>query len=788
MTKAMKHCLCISAALASAIPFTFGAPPAVPFQLNEVELLDSPFLANKKRNADFLLSLSADRLMARMYEYCGETPKAPVYGGWESSDLSGHTLGHYLTALSLEYASTGDARFKERLDYIIGEMARCQKLYGESGYIGCMSRNARRALEVLKDGDVETINHTWAPWYTQHKIAAGLYDAWKIGGNEQAKDVLVNFARWVDGLTKGLDEKKCQRMLDMEFGGIGEVFWKLYAETKDETHKALAQRFRHHWLVDDLAAGKDNLAGKHANTQVPKVIAEAVNYEVTGDDFARKVSKNFFDIVVKNHTYVTGGNSDREHFYRPEEADRHLSPASVECCNVYNMIRLAEHLQMQEPTNTIYGDYRERALLNQILPSQDPERSMFTYFVSLKPGQFHVYSSPDQSFWCCFGTGIENHTKYNNGIFFHDDDNLFITLFTPSKLKWAERGLELTMNTEYPKNGKVTLTFDKAPDKKLALNVRCPGWADKPVTFSLNGRQIATGKPGENAVLNADWKTGDKVEIDIPMSLRTEHLHGGHTEQNAFFYGPTLLAGDLGEVENYQKRIYLRDQLDLQNAACKPVPILLGDNAAQLAAAAKPVPGSDRAYNLPATDGSSVLIRPFNQMPYQHYNVYWKNMNEAQWAAEKARIEAEAERQRERSARTVDEMNFGEQQPETDHAVKYQNTHSGRFNGRGYRGAHQGGWIEFRMKVSPDKKNILACTYWGGDNWTETAILADGQQIAVQKLSAAHPNQFFEVEYEIPESITKGKDHIVIRHQPAGERGGIGSVYHAAILTPPEKK
>ena len=221
MTTALKHCLCISTALASAIPFTFGAPPAVPFKLNEVELLESPFLVNKKRNADFLLSLSPDRLMARMYEYCGETPKAPVYGGWESSDLSGHTLGHYLTALSLEYATTGDTRFKERVDYIIGEMARCQKLYGDSGYIGCMSRNARRALEVLKDGDVETINHTWAPWYTQHKIAAGLYDAWKIGGNEQAKDVLVNFARWVDGLTKGLDEKKCQRMLDMEFGGIG---------------------------------------------------------------------------------------------------------------------------------------------------------------------------------------------------------------------------------------------------------------------------------------------------------------------------------------------------------------------------------------------------------------------------------------------------------------------------------------------------------------------------------------------------------------------------------------
>ena len=396
---------------------------------------------------------------------------------------------------------------------------------------------------------------------------------------------------------------------------------------------------------------------------------------------------------------------------------------------------------------------------------------------------FRVYSSPDQSFWCCFGTGIENHTKYNDAIFFHDDDDLFVTLFIPSKLKWADRGLELTMNTEYPKNGKVTLTFDKAPEKKLALNVRCPGWADKPVTFTLNGKQIATGKAGENTVLNADWKSGDKLEIDIPMSLRTEHLHGGHTELNAFFYGPTLLAGDLGEVENYQKRIYLRDQLDLQNAPCKPVPILLGGSIGEITASAKPVAGSDRAYNLTATDGSNVLIRPFNQMPYQHYNVYWRNMDETQWEAEKAKIAIEEARQRERAARTVDEMNFGEQQPETDHALQSQNSHSGRFNERGYRGAYRGGWMEFRMKVNPNVRNILACTYWGGDSRSETAILVDGQQIAVQRLAAEHPGEFFEVEYSIPQELTKGKDHVVIRHQPVS-RGGIGSVYHAAILVP----
>ena len=784
MTKAMKKCLCFSAAIASALPFSFGAGKAVPFQLNEVELLESPFLANKKRNADLLLSLSPDRLMARMYEFCGETPKAPVYDGWESSDLSGHTLGHYLSAISLEYATTGDERFKERVDYIIGEMARCQALYGESGYIGCMSQNARRALERLKDGDVETINRTWAPWYTQHKIAAGLYDAWKIAGNEQAKDVLVKFAGWVDGLTKGLDDRQCQRMLDMEFGGMGEVLWKLYAETKDETHKAVAQRFRHHVLVDDLAAGKDNLPGKHANTQVPKVIAEAVNYEVTGDDFAYRVANNFFDIVTKNHTYCTGGNSDREHFYNPKDADKHLSPASVECCNVHNMIKLAAHLQCWYPEKTVYGDYRERALLNQILPSQDPERSMFTYFVSLKPGQFRIYSSPDKSFWCCYGTGLENHTKYNNAIYFHDDSNLFVTLFIPSVLKWKDAGFELAMTTDYPKSGEVTLTFRKAPNRKLSLNIRCPGWAPAPVKFALNGREIATGQPGENAVLNADWKDGDKLTVSIPMAFRSEPLLGGHDELNAFFYGPTLLAGDFGEVENYRERIYPRDQLDLQNAACKPVPILLGDSAAKIVAAAKPVSGSDRAWELPTTTGGTVLVRPFNQMPYSHYNVYWRNMNEEQWKAEEARIRIEEQQQRERAARTVDEMNFGEQQPETDHALTSSRSRTGRFSDRGYRNASPGGWIEFRMKVNPRVRNILFCTYWGGDARATTEILVEGQSIAVERLTAAHPDQFFEQEYPIPVDLTKDKESVTIRFQTREGGGPAASVYHAAILVP----
>lgn len=617
--KISQKLLVLSSILVGSVAFA-----AEQFPLNEVQLLDSRYLANKKRNADFLLTLSPDRLMARMYQFCGEPVKAPVYDGWESSDLSGHTLGHYLTALSMEYLSTGDTKYKERVDYIVSEMARCQEKYGESGYIGCLNDKIRNSLEVLKNGDVETINKMWAPWYTQHKIAAGLLDAWRYAGNEQAKLVLIKFANWVDGLTKGLTPEQDQRMLSMEFGGLGETFLHLYAETKLPAHKALAERFRHHWLIDDLAAGRDNLPGKHANTQIPKVVAEAVNYEITGDDFAKRVAVNFFDIVTKNHTYAPGCNSDREQFFNPKEADRRLTNATGETCNVHNMIRLAEHLQKWEPENRAYGDYRERAMINQIIGSQDPERAMFQYFVCLRPGHYHVYSTPDRSFWCCFGTGIENPTKYNIGIYFHDDDTVYVTQYIPSVLKWKEAGFELEQKTEYPKDGKIVFTVKQAPAKEMRLHFRTPGWVNGKIQTAVNGKKEEIDSTEKGWSVKRVWKAGDTVELNIPMGLHAEPLFGGHDELTAYFYGPTLLAGDLGKVPDYANKVYVKDQLDRQREPAVAVPTLKGTKADDIMKGFKAVSGEDRAFNAATTDGKTVLLRPFNQLPYSYYTVYWR--------------------------------------------------------------------------------------------------------------------------------------------------------------------
>ncbi len=611
--------MCLSSILISSI-----AIAAEQFPLDEVTLLNSPYLANKKRNADFLMTLSADKLMARMYEFCGEKVKEPVYAGWENGDLSGHTLGHYLSALSMEYLSTGDQKYKERVDYIIGEMARCQKKYGESGYVGCLNDKMRNSLEVIKNGDVETINKVWAPWYTQHKIAAGLLDAWRFAGNQQAKEVLIKFAGWVDGLTKNLTPKQVQRMLDMEYGGIGEVFMLLYQETKNPMHKELAERFRHHSLIDALAEGRDNLPGKHANTQIPKIVAEAVNYEVTGNETAKKIATNFYNIVTKNHSYATGCNSDSEHFFNPADANRHLTDITGETCNVYNMIRLAEHLQKWDPENRAYGDYRERALLNHILVSQDPERSMYQYFICLRPGHFHVYSTPNDSFWCCFGTGMENHTKYNIGIYYYDKDSIYVTQYIPSVLKSKEFGLEMEQRTEFPKNGKITFTIKNAPQKEIRLHFRTPSWVSGKIQAKVNQNQEEITPSEKGWSVKKVWKAGDTIELNIPMALYAEPLFGGHNELNAYFYGPTLLAGDLGEVQNHERRVYRSNQWSRPNDPVA-VPTLKGENPAAIISSMNPVYGQDRTFISQSTDGQNVMLRPFNQLFYNYYNVYWNH-------------------------------------------------------------------------------------------------------------------------------------------------------------------
>lgn len=763
-----------------AAPIEKAAVVARPFPLQEVQLLDSPFKANMERNAAYLLSLEPDRLLHNTRKQCGLEPKAPVYGGWESLGFAGHTLGHYLTALSQQYAATGDPRFRERIDYIVGEMAECQARYGD-GYVGAARPRELAVMRQLKEGKVD-FKGALVPWYGEHKILAGLRDAWILGGSGQAREVVLKLAGWVDAVTAPLTPAQQQEMLRTEFGGMPEILADLYARTGDPRYLETARRFRHEAILGPLAAGRDELTGKHANTQVPKLIGEARLYEATGDEASRRAAEFFWSTVVNHRSFAIGGNSDREHFFPEEKSAEHLGPEAAESCNTYNMLKLTEHLFGWKP-DVAYGDYYERALYNHILASQEPKQGMFTYFISHKPGHFKTYSTPTESFWCCVGTGMENHTKYGEAIYFHGADDLYVNLFIPSRLSWKEKGLVVEQRTEYPDSGKSALFFKEVSPGALSIKVRCPGWATEPLAFRLNGQPLPTeGRPGQFAEIRRSWQPGDCLEISIPMGLRTEPLPGTPA-QVAFLYGPLVLAGDLGPAPESANWPYAKDQCINDRAATVPVPLLVADDPKSLLRHLKREPGPGLVFK---TEGlgrpQEAALRPFKDLMYNRYALYWEVVSPADWqkreterqAAETARLEA--------AARIVDEVAPGEQQSETDHGFAGERSQTGDFNGRKWRDAREGGRFSYVLKIQTGTPQALRCTYWGDEGGNRVFdILVDGQALATQKLDHNRRGQFFDVDYPIPPALLAGKEKATITFQ-AKPGAFAGGVFHAAVV------
>ncbi|HEY5806399.1 MAG TPA: beta-L-arabinofuranosidase domain-containing protein, partial [Povalibacter sp.] len=592
--------LALSAALAIGAVSAAPVKPALEtFALSDVQLLDSPFKQAMERNAEYLLLLDPDRLLHNTRQYAGLEPKGELYGGWESQGIAGHTLGHYLTALSQQYVATGDRRFRERIDYIIGEMAECQRAYGD-GYIGALPPTELAALRGLKEGKVAVkgafnfANDAWVPWYTEHKVLAGLKDAWVLAGSEQAKEVTLKFADWVDAVTANLSPEQLQTMLSVEHGGMRESLIDLYARTGNERYLATSRRFYHHAVLDPLTQGRDELPGRHANTQIPKVTGAARSYEVTGDESDRKAAVDFWKIVTRDHSWVIGGNSEGEHFFSPNTASAHLSATTAETCNTYNMLKLTEHLFTWQP-QIEYADYYERALYNHILASQEPERGMFAYYMSLKPGFFRTYSTPFDSFWCCVGSGMENHTKYGEAIYFHGSDDLYVNLFIPSRVDWKQRGFSLEQRTEYPRSQQTELVVSAADNRPLTLRIRVPAWSAGPLTARLNGKPLQVeGMPGTYAAVTRTWRKGDRLSITIPFGVHTEALHGSPATI-AFLYGPLVLAADLGAVNKSDTVPYSKDHVANLGAPDVAVPVLTAD-LDSIALKVKPVPGEPLTF------------------------------------------------------------------------------------------------------------------------------------------------------------------------------------------------
>jgi DUF1680 family protein len=473
--------------------FSDEVEPAVsikarPFPLNQVRLLDSQFKRAMEINKEYLLQLDPDRMLWPYHDRAGLPTKGERYGGWAKKDCVGHESGHYLSACSLMYASTGDEEMKRRADYMVSELAKVQEKHGD-GYTGPM-RTEVWTNTFSGDFEVGTwgLGGGYVPWYVLHKTYAGLIDAYVYADNKQALEVAGKLADWAKKGLDNLDDEQFQNMLRCECGGMNESLANLYALTGNKDCLALARRFDHKVIIDPLAEKRDEMEGLHVNTQIPKIIGAARLYEMTGQERDATIARFFWDRVVNTRSFAPGGVDLRERFCAPGAEAPHLAWNSCESCCVYNMLKLTRHLFGWQP-DAAYMDYYERALYNHILGSQDPDSGGFTYFYSLRPGHFKIYSSPFDSMWCCVGSGIENHSKYADTIYFHNDNTLWVNLFIPSELDWQQKNVSVRQETKFPEEDTTTITVSTKQPQKFPVNIRVPYWVEQDVEVTINGKK-----------------------------------------------------------------------------------------------------------------------------------------------------------------------------------------------------------------------------------------------------------------------------------------------------------
>jgi DUF1680 family protein len=599
--------------------------PVEPVPLEDMRLLEGPFLAAQRRDADYLLALQPDRMLHNFRVNAGLEPKAPVYGGWESEEpwveirCHGHTLGHYLTAVSLMFASTGDARMKERADYIVTELQACQKATG-SGLV-CAFPDGATQLESAVAGRT----FIGVPWYTMHKVFAGLRDAHVYTKSAAALEVLTWLADYVGTATASMTDEQFQKMLEREHGGMNEVLADVSALTGQAKYLTLARRFSHEALLAPLAESRDPLDGLHANTQIPKVIGFQRLFELTGDSRYGSAARFFWETVVNRRSFATGGHGDEEHFFPPSDFAKHLQSAkTMETCCTHNMLRLTRMLFQMNATAT-YADYYERALYNGILASQDPQSGMMTYFQATRPGYVRLFHTPEQSFWCCTGTGMENHAKYTDSIYFQSADALWINLFIQSTITWKEKSLTLRQLTTFPESPSTHFTVKVDDPVRATLHVRHPGWCHL-MAVRVNGRRWATVASSNGYVpITREWKDGDLVDVDLPMKLRIESLPNDD-DFIAFMYGPIVLAGRLGReglTPGAQIIVNERESGTMLNANVD-VPELVGDTASILRRVRQdphdPLTFRSSGIGRP----NDIELAPYYRLAHERYNLYWR--------------------------------------------------------------------------------------------------------------------------------------------------------------------
>ncbi|MEO7049391.1 MAG: beta-L-arabinofuranosidase domain-containing protein, partial [Ferruginibacter sp.] len=743
---------------------------------SDVKLLDGPFKHARDLNIQTLLKYDKDRLLAGYRKEAGLPAKAKSYANWDG--LDGHIAGHYLSAMAMN-AATGNAECKKIMLYMIAELKACQDANTKNnadwgvGYVGGVP-NSKNVWLSVKNGDFKAFHAAWVPWYNVHKMYAGVRDAWLYNGNEDSKKIFLKFCDWAIQITAGLTDEQMQSMLDTEQGGMNEIFADAYQMTRDKKYLATSERFSHRMLLDPMSKGIDNLDNKHANTQVPKAVGFARIGELGGDIQYQNAGKFFWQTVVTNRTLAFGGNSRREFFPSVASSTDFIDDVEgPESCNSYNMLKLTEDLFRINP-KAEYMDYYERTIYNHILSTQNPENGGYVYFTPARPRSYRVYSAPNEAMWCCVGSGMENHGKYNELIYTHQHDSLLVNLFIASELNWKSDKIKIKQETSFPYQEGTKLIVTEGTSK-FKLLIRYPSWVNAgALKIIINGRTYQyNAHPSSYITINRTWKKGDVVQVDLPMHNSTVQLPNVPTYV-AIMHGPILLAAKTGTED--LKGLIADDSRFGQHPSGKilpldKAPIIIEENTADITS--NMVPVKDKPLNFTfaglkmINPVNNLVLQPFYQLHDARYMMYWMALSGNQY---KNYIDSIATLEKNKlllQQRTVDFVAPGEQQPEVDHEMKKENSTTGNLSDDFWREAGNGGYFSYKLSTNNETNLTLAVTYWGAEwgNRKFDIYIDDEKLITEDNTGRWNQSRLQQVEYNIPASMVKDKTKIVVKFQ-----------------------
>ncbi|SFF07874.1 hypothetical protein SAMN05216378_5003 [Paenibacillus catalpae] len=732
------------------------------FGLDRVQLLGEYHTNAFQKELNYLISYNVDRLLAGFRETSGLQPKADKYPGWENTEIRGHTLGHYLTAVSQAYAQTKDPELLARLEYLVAELAEAQQ---DSGYLSAFP-------ETLFD-NVENRKPAWVPWYTMHKIIAGLIAIYQATNLQAAYDVVSRLGDWVAGRACFWSEELQATVLAVEYGGMNDCLYDLYKLTGNNRHLEAAHKFDEIGLFEALREGRDVLKGKHANTMIPKFIGALKRYLTLGESERGYLdaSVNFWDTVVYHHSYITGGNSECEHFGDPDVLDAKRSDVTCETCNSYNMLKLTKEL-FKLTQDSKYADFYERTYMNAILSSQNPETGMTMYFQPMATGYFKIYSSPFEHFWCCTGTGMESFTKLNDSIYFHSDHKLYVNQFVSSRLEWTEQQAVITQTTSLPQSDLVRFTVGTDEAKRLSLHIRIPSWTAGEVAVVLNGEAVIAPVEQQYVVLDRIWTDGDTIEVRLPMKVTYSRMPDA-PHVIGLQYGPVVLSAALGTEDMVEsrtgvivnvatKRMAVKDYIVPQGMSAEEWFSRFDEHIVRL--------GEELAFVFKNTDEDDRLIfTPHYLQHRERYGIYWSFLEEG---SEELRKHMEAaERERRLREATIDSVQVGNDQYELEHQVQGEGTHGGTWEGLNGRRVEAGGWFSYRMKVQPGA--ALAVTFNRMHTNRSIDIYVDGMLLATEIFPNEWKRKFYEQQYELSSALTEGKESVTVKFIANEKMNGI---------------